>query len=96
MDTQEIIYLTIAVGSAVFAVFLYFKKPQEQEEIKSAVFEEKITSLRELVANLRDNHIHTIESKLDKHIESQISNDLRIANTLGCIETKLDMLIKNK
>jgi hypothetical protein len=89
----DLIYLTIAVGSAVFAVFLFFRRPQEKGEINDAIGDERYTSLKDLVLNLRDNHLHTIETKLDNHISAQAVNELMVATKLGGIEAKLDMLI---
>ena len=89
----DLIYLTIAVGSAVFAVFLFFRRPQEKGEVNDAIFDERFSALKDLVVNLRDNHLHTIESKLDNHMTSQAQNELAVATKLGGIEAKLDMLI---
>jgi hypothetical protein len=92
--TSEIIYLGIAIVSAIFAVFLFFRRPQEQGEINDKVSDEKYIALKDIVINLRDNHIHTLDLKLDKHISDQTTNELNVAKQLGSIEAKLDMLIK--
>jgi flagellar basal body-associated protein FliL len=97
MEIQEIIYLVIAVGTTVFSVYLYFRKPQEKSEVNDAVFDVKFQTLEKLVTNLRDNHIHTIESKLDLHIENQNKSELTMAKTIGRIETILEeRLPRNK
>ena len=92
--SSENIYLIIAVASAVFAVFLFFRKPQEKGEVNDAVFDTKMSALKDLVINLRDNHLHTLECKLDKHIEENQRDAIKTAEINGRIEAKLDMIIK--
>lgn len=97
MESQEILQLIIgvlAIGGSVFGVFNFFRKPQEKAEIKDAVFDEKFNYLKEIVVNLRDNHIHTVDSKLDKHIEKQDIFEREVCGKLGGIEAKIDMIIK--
>lgn len=86
----------LGIAGAVFGSFVYFRTPQEKSEVNDAVFDEKFDSLKELVINLRDNHLHSIDSKLDKHIEDQTRNELIVAGTLGSISAKLDMITKRK
>jgi len=107
IDQETLTYIIgiLAVAGTIFGIYNVIRKPQEKGEVNDAVTEEKIknieketeskfASLKELVINLRDNHIHTIESKLDLHIENQVKNEMVIAEKLGGIDAKLDMLIK--
>ena len=80
----------------VFAVFMYIRNPQEKSAQNDAVYDVKLTNLEALFVNLRDNHFHTIESKLDVHIETQTRNDLILCEKLARIETQLNILIENK
>lgn len=108
MITAENISIAIQIltlGGIVFAIYNTFRKPQETSEINDAVFDEKIKSLsistetkidtvKELVINLRDNHLHTVENKIDKHISDSQDAALKSAERMGEITAKLDMLIK--
>lgn len=83
MITAENISIFIQVCTLigiVFAVYLYFRKPQEKSEMNDALFNQRLDSMRELVINLRDNHIHTLESKLDSHIadnQKYVESDIK-------------------
>lgn len=97
MITQETLTFIIAIlsiGAFVFSIFLYFRKPQEKSEINDAVFDVKFKSLESLFVNLRDNHLHTLDVKLDLHIESQQKNDMMVCEKLSRIETHLENLLK--
>lgn len=108
MSAQEILQLIIAIlaiGGSVFGVFNFFRKPQIKSEVNDAVFNEmvkglkketdiKYDSIKELVINLRDNHMHTIDLKLDKHIENDDSFQRDVCGKLGGIQATLDILIK--
>jgi hypothetical protein len=79
MDTQDLIFLGIAVISAVTAVVMFIRKPQEKGELNDAVFDVKFDSLEKMVVNLRDNHIHTLQCDLSKHIadnQSYVEKDI--------------------
>jgi hypothetical protein len=96
MITEENISMVIQIATLVgivFGVYLYFRKPQERGEITDAVMEEKFTQLDRELANLRDNHIHTVTTDLRNHIIESQGAALASAEKLGRIEGKLDMLI---
>lgn len=108
MITSENISILIQIltlGGIVFAIYTTFRRPQEKSEVNDAVFDEKIKSLasstdtkidtlKDIVVNLRDNHLHTVESKIDNHISESQTAALNSAKLMGSIEAKLDMLIK--
>lgn len=96
MTSLQIIDLAIKLSTllgVIFAVYLYFRKPQEKSEVIDAVFNERMTNYEkttEKAVQLALNHSHTVESKLDKHItESQESN-----RTLIRIEALLEQHLK--
>ena len=96
MITQENISLVIQLVTLlgiIFGVFTFFRKPTEDLETKDAVFNVRFDALEKLVVNLRDNHIHTLDEKIDKHIADQNISEREVANKLGGIEAKLDFLI---
>lgn len=89
----------------IITVVMSIKKPQFKSELIDAVFaekfrnleintHEKINGVEKLVINLRDNHMHTIESKLDQHIkDNQISSEANIRQ-MTRIETLIEQVIK--
>ena len=106
--TEENISIVIQIATLIgiiFGVYLYFRKPQEKSETNDAIFGVEFKNLektfndkflqsdREL-ANLRDNHIHTLGVKMDKHIDDQGKNEMLVCEKLARLETKLDVLIK--
>lgn len=96
MITSENISLLIQIatlGGIVFGVFLFFRKPQEKSEVVDAVFQERFTQFDRELANLRDNHIHTIGVKLDDHIKESNFVSLANAEKMGRMEAKIDVLI---
>lgn len=78
----------------MFGVYFYFRKPQEDSQIKDVGFEKDLGSLRDIVINLRDNHLHTVESKLDKHIEEGQMVALETTRSLTRMETLMEQLLK--
>lgn len=94
MEIKDIIYLGIAIVSALFGVIMWVRRPQEKSEVTDAVYAEKFSSLEKLVLNLRDNHLHTLEVKLDSHIDKQHCSDIENVKQHEQILTKLDFLIK--
>jgi len=94
MNIQDKIYLIIAVGSAAFAIFFYFRRPQEQGEINDKVFDEKFSNLTNTVLEIKDNHLKHINDKLDRHIEKQIESEKLIASNFTKTFTLLDIIMK--
>jgi hypothetical protein len=99
--TPTNIMFGIGILSVAFNILQYIRKPQEKSEQNDAVFSvefknlektftERFTQTDRDLANLRDNHLHTVEVKLDKHINDQQTSELTMAKTISRIETLLD------
>lgn len=71
-----------------------FKNLEKNTNDKIVNTHEKIDGIEKMVANLRDNHIHTIESKLDKHIQENQQSTIEQARWQSRIETLLEQIIK--
>ena len=87
----------ITLAGAIFAVFLYFKKPQEKSEVIDAIFNERMTNYEkttEKAVQLALNHSHTVESKLDQHIKENQMFAVETTKTLSKIETLLEQHLK--
>ena len=86
----------MTLGGIIFAVYSYFKKPQEKSDVVEAVLQERFTQFDRELANLRDNHIHSLSESLNKHICESQAVALTSAEKMGAIEAKLNMLIGQK
>ena len=102
MTLQEKISIVMQVISLIgilFAVFLYFKKPQEKAETTDAVFKERMdnydTTTKEAI-KLALNHSHTVESKLDSHIKESQTKGEADARWQGRMETLLEERLPRK
>ncbi len=93
--SQDTIYIILAVGGAVFGVFNFFNKPKEKSDIADAVFNERFTQFDRELANIRDNHLHTIGVKLDQHIIDNNNFNMEVAKTLSKLEAILDERLPN-
>ena len=97
MTSLQILDLALKILTfigVIFAVYHFFKKPQEKSEIVDAVFDTKFCNLEKTVINLRDNHLHTLETKLDQHIAQNQMYMLETTKTTTRIETLLEQLLK--
>lgn len=96
--------ITFALGilSVIFSVFFYFRKPQEETETKAALLAQQVVLEREMnekkfidvgvrldgAFTLAQNHIHTLDTKIDT-----VTNSL---NTLGLHVEKLSTIIEER
>ena len=108
MITAENISIVIQISTLVgmiFGVYILFRKPQEESVKNDAVYSVEFKNLEKTfsdrflmsdkeLANLRDNHIHTLGLKIDSHIDSQQKNEMIVCEKLARIETKLEVLIQ--
>jgi len=96
IDQNSLTYIIgiATVFSFVFTWYNSIKIPQQRGEIQDEVFKEKFQGLEKIVINLRDNHMHTIEQKLDKHIEENQRDNILHTRQMTRIETLLEQLLK--
>jgi len=97
MNLEEILDLILqglTLIGIVFAVYFYIRKPQEKSERNDEVFSVLFSNLEKTVANLRDNHIHTLDSKLDSHIRENQTKAIEDARAFSRLEALLDQLLK--
>lgn len=97
MDIQTKISIgmqIITLGGVVFAVYLYFRSPQEKSEMNDAVFDIRLQGLEKLVTNLKDNHIHTLDTKLSQHIADYQTFAIDTTKSLTRVETLLEQILK--
>jgi hypothetical protein len=90
----DLVLKVLTLLGVIFAVYLYFRKPAEDSQLKDVGFEKDLASLEKMVINLRDNHIHTLQDGLNKHIQDNQTFALETTKSLTKIETLLEQHIK--
>ena len=96
IDQTALTYI-IGLGTILSFIFTWYnsiRKPQEKGEVNDACFNERLLSLRETVKNLRDNHLHSKEEKLDKHMAEDQRDSIETAKQMAKIETLLKEIIR--
>ena len=93
LDLPFIIQILTLLG-IVWAVYNGVSKPQQKGELTDAVFAERFTQFDRELANLRDNHIHTLDSKLSQHITDNANSNIETVRMLSRIETQIETLLK--
>ena len=110
MITAENISIVLQIATfigIVFAVYLYFKKPQITSELNDAIFTEQFKNLtdkfddrfqdmKEGVIKLMQNDLHELKSDVREHIKNQIINERSVASDFTKIFTLLDERLPRK
>lgn len=84
----ETILTVLSIGGILFGMFNYFRNPQIKLEKGESLMAMSISQLGKDLANLRDNHIHTIDQKLDVQ-----ANDIK---NLAIEVTRLGTIIEER
>ena len=99
MLSQEIITYSLGIVALLnvgVVLWTSIKKPQEKSQLNDAIFEERFNSLNATVANLRDNHLHTLDSKLESHSRENQLFALETTKSLTKVETLLEQILKKQ
>jgi hypothetical protein len=88
----DIFVMVLGIGGTIFGVYSYFRNPQIDSEKVDVVFSERLNVLSKELANLRDNHIHTLDLKIDSLTVNQTSMLVQ----LGKLSTVIDERIPRK
>jgi hypothetical protein len=97
MLNQEIITYSLGIVALLnvgVVVWSSIRKPQEKSQLNDPILEERFNGLNAVVTNLRDNHLHTLESKLDKHISDNQLFAIDNTKSLTRVETLLEQILK--
>ncbi len=92
MTNLEIVYLSITLISVLFSAYSYFKDPQTKLEKGEGLMAMSIKQLQVDLTNLRDNHVHSLDIKLDE--QGKTIRDLLIQVTK--LSTIIDERIPKK
>lgn len=63
--SQSNVMFVVGILGVIFGVYKYFRDPQIKADKHESLLALQFSQLREEFANLRDNHLHTIETKID-------------------------------
>lgn len=86
---METIVSLLTIFGIVFAVFNYFKNPQVSSEKQDALMGQSITQLQTDLTNLRDNHVHTLDTKIDQTIVTVSQMGIEIAKLSTIIDERI-------
>jgi hypothetical protein len=96
MFNQANLSITIQVLTLLgiaWAIYNSLKRPQERSELNDAVFNNKFLSLENMVKKIELNDLHELRGMMNTHITNQAIQDREIAEKIGGILAKLDILI---
>ena len=82
MSITELIqnaFYSLGIIGIFFTVYIYFRGPQESSKTTEKLLGERLATLGTELANLRDNHVHSLDLKLD--ITNKAVQDLALQLT---------------
>jgi len=97
MFNQANLSITIQVLTLLgiaWAIYNSLKRPQEKSEVNDAVFDNKFLSLENMVKKIELNDLHELRGIMNTHITNQAVYEREMAEKLGGILARLDILIK--
>lgn len=80
----EITLAVFSVTTAIFSIFNYFKNPQILSDKNDALMNQSISQLQLDLTNLRDNHLHTLDTRVSGIVDSVNAVSIEVAK-LGVI-----------
>jgi hypothetical protein len=88
IDYQATTYI-LGLGGAAFAIYSYFREPQVKSERIDAVMAVVIDQIQKDIVNLRDNHIHTLDTKLNETNKTVSTIAVEVARLSTVIEERI-------
>lgn len=109
INLQTISYIVGFLG-IVFAVYLYFRNPQEKLDKDASILEQRVQWEKESnekrfsdmgirmdnALTLAQNHTHTVDVKVDGLIGSVNTMNLQLTNAITRLETTINERIPKK
>lgn len=94
-DPQTIIAL-ITLGTAICAVILFVFKPQAKADKADSLLTQSVNQLQKDFANLRDNHVHTLDTKIDQANDNIQKMALEVTRLATIIDERIPARHRNK
>ena len=79
----------IAIISGTFALYRYFKDPQEATDKAGALMAQDIKAIREDITNIRDNHIHSLQNSLNDTNKNVNNLTVQVATLATIIDERI-------
>jgi hypothetical protein len=91
-NLNTILQIITLIG-VLFAIYKYFRKPQEKSEINDAIFDVKFLALQDMIKKIELNDLHELKGIMNTHMTNQTIYEREVSNKLGGMEAKIDLLI---
>lgn len=88
---ESISFATFIIGAfgVIFTIYNYFRAPQEKATQDDLLLGQSIAQLNKDFANLRDNHVHTLDLKLDEANKAIGAMAIQITRLSTILEERL-------
>lgn len=83
------IIAALGILGTIFGIYSYFKNPQIKSEKIDALMAQDIKSLRDDVANLRDNHVHSLQQSLEQTNQNVSNLTVQVATLATIINERI-------
>lgn len=87
--TQSNIMFIVGMLGVIFTVYNYFKNPQIKLEQGEGLMTMSIKQLQIDLTNLRDNHVHTLDVKIDDHGKSIRDLSIEVTKLATIIDERI-------
>lgn len=87
--TPSNITFVIGLLTVIFSVYLYFRSPQVTLEKSDLMITANINQLQKDLANLRDNHIHTLDNQIQETNKALSLLTIEVAKLSTIIDERL-------
>lgn len=61
----DTIMFALGIGGVIFSIYSYFRNPQINLEKSDSLLELTLKNLQTDLINLRDNHVHTLQTSIN-------------------------------
>ena len=87
--TPSNITFGLGIICLIFTVYNYFRKPQIEADKIDTVLSLNVSNMQKDLINLRDNHIHTIEQKIEATNANLNSLSLQVGKLATIIDERI-------
>lgn len=84
--TTTTILFIVAIGSVIFNIYHYFKKPQDRQEIDTVKLADKVATLEKEMLEMRQTHI----TMLEKDVKELNGTIQKLTITVTQLSTVID------
>lgn len=85
----ETIVTILGILGTVFGVYNYLRNPQISADKTNALLSQSLLQVQKDLANLRDNHVHTLDMKMDEAMSRINELAIQVAKLSTVIEERI-------